>query len=104
MPFTGDDLPAINAVFELSEYQDLSWLIRCVRAALDVGLEYPVQDANQLENFLQAIPGHAYDVAWFDQRFAEFLPVRDQNDFIVKARLAVQQVITLEPPEPKVHI
>lgn len=99
MPFTGEDLPAINTVLGLSDYQDLNLLIQCVRAALKVGLTYPVQEASQLEDFLREL-GH--DVAWFEPLFAWTLPVQDQNDFIVKARLAAQQWLILEPtPSPK---
>jgi hypothetical protein len=99
MEFTAEDLPAINAVLGLSDYRDFNLLIQCVRAALKVGLTYPVQDASQLENFLGELN---HDVAWFETLFAWSLPVQDQNDFIVKALLAAKQWLILEPtPPPK---
>lgn len=88
MALTEEDLPAINAVLGQSDYQDLSLLVQCVRAALKVGLTYPVQEASQLENFLHELD---HDVAWFEALFAWSLPVQDENDFIAKARLAAQQ-------------
>ena len=91
---TEEDLPAVQMVLNRPEFEELAVLFLGVRAALKAGLEYPVRDADQLENFLREI-GH--DVAWFEERFAAFLPVQDENDFIVKARLATQQLLTLEP-------
>ena len=91
---TEEDLPAVQKVFDRPEYKELGPVVLCVRAALKVGLEYPVGDAHQLENFLREI-GH--DVAWFEERFSRFLPVQDEGDFIVKSRLAAQQMLTVEP-------
>lgn len=87
-----EDLPAINAVLGLSEYEDLRLHIRCVRAALKVGLTYPVQEASQLENFLREI---SHDVAWFEEFFAWTLPVQDQNEFIAITRIAAKQWLIL---------
>ncbi len=93
MELREEDLPVIQDVLGRDEYAELRALILCVRAARKVGLDYPVQEARQLENFLLEI-GH--DVAWLEERFAEFLPVQDEDDFIVKARVAAHQVLTLE--------
>lgn len=95
MKLAEEDLPVVQEVLGRDEYAELRALILCVRAARKVGLEYPVRDARQLENFLREI-GH--DAAWFEERFAGFLPVQDQNDFIVKTQVAAHQVHTLEHP------
>ena len=97
MELTAEDLPAVQMVLDLPENEELLTLVECVRAALKVGLEseYPIRDARQLENFLLEI---RHDCAWFEERFAEFLPIVNKADFIKKARVAVHQVITLERP------
>jgi hypothetical protein len=93
--FTAEDLPAVQMVLNRPEYDELRVLVRCVRAALEVGLEYPVPEAHQLGNFLRGIHPDL-DVAWLEERFPRFLPVQDEDDFIEKARLAVRQVLILE--------
>ena len=91
MEFTVDDLPAIQRVLNRSENEDLSTLVQIERAALKVGLKYPVQDANQLRAFLQEF-GPTYTVAWFQVRFAWSLPIKSYDDFIEKAKVAIQQL------------
>lgn len=101
MNITTDDLPVLQQVLGWPGNEDLSALIQCELAAVKVGLQYPVQDAGQLSAFLREL---GYTVEWFEQRFSRFLPVQDEDDFIAKVKLAIDQLHTLEPHGGKIHL
>jgi hypothetical protein len=98
---TVDDLPALQEVLNFPGNEDVSALIACETAAIQVGLTYPVENANQLSKFLKAL---GYTVPWFEQRFTSYLPVTDVNDFIAKVKLAIKQLHVLEPHGAKIHL
>src|ERR1700678_2301870 len=94
MNFTAEDLPAIQKVLSSPGNEDTSALIQCQLAANKAGLEYPVKNASELSDFLREINSaygdNIYTVAWFEARFARFLPIQDKNDFTAKAELAIK--------------
>jgi hypothetical protein len=98
---TVDDLSALEQVLNRPGNEDLAALLACEAIAVQVKLKYPVENANQLSEFLAAL---GQTVAWFEQRFTSYLPVTDVDDFIAKVKLAIKQLHVLEPRGAKIHL
>jgi len=80
---------------------DLLVIGRLLEIAGRLNLQYPIEQTEQLGQFLQTVVAEGIyagaNVGWFDKYLKHLLPIKDVNDFTVKAKLAVDQTHVLDP-------